>query len=227
MDAGKIRSFTPGVDLRADSGSASQSGRRSDAGEVLAKVAPLLALDSLLTSSDADLHGADAPVLTRQPPNGVVVNLSLPALSADAARQLARTLAPVTDYSHLDPHKPHPERAAMEAPVEAEPVTTAAAAASIAGRDNAQSATSLGARPDLHPHAVQHAAQFLREAVPLQNRGQTPKMPGSDPVDQARAAERLAGLGLAAERFAGTPAQLGKLALGAAMVGALIVVLLL
>jgi hypothetical protein len=193
-------------------------------------VAPLLALDSLLTSSDADLHGADAALITRQPPNGVVVSLSLPALSADAARQLARTLTPVTDYSHLDPHKLQPERSAMEAAVRPEPPTAAAAGASIVNRENQQPATSPGARPDLHPHGAHHAAAAHHVAVSLDvvhNRGQTQKAPGSDPVDQARDAQRLAGLALAAERFAGTPAQLGKLALSAAILGALIVIVLL
>jgi hypothetical protein len=224
MDAARIRSFAPAVDTRAATGTDTQAGR-SDADIVVSKVAPLLALDSMLTQADSAL-GTEVPA-GAHPSGSVVVDLTLPVVSAEAARRLARALADAPDYNHLDPHKPHPERTLADAAqaladeLEAANVQRAAPLVAHAGHDHVFSAaTSPGARPDLHPHGVPQPAHA---AARLTGSGQKHELSA---VAQARDSERLAGLAIAAERYAGTPAQLGRLALGAAMLGALIVVLL-
>jgi hypothetical protein len=228
MDAGKIRSFNPNVGVRADSGTDTHAGRRSDAGTALQKVAPMLALDALLTSADADLK-TEVPAVP-SPRNGIVVDLSLPALSAQAALRAARLAAAATDYSHLDPHK----LAAARSPTGAEPdsgegfgnASAGAAASTLQSLDRGVSQpalpqTSPGVRPDLYPHGLPPAVASTHS---IDTAAQKPAL---SPVSQARDAERLAGLALAPEsRFAGTPAQLGKLLIGAVVVGVLILVLL-
>lgn len=212
MDAGKIRSLISGIDLRADHGLGSQSGHHSDAEIIVSKVATLLALDSLMTRADADSK-ADLPAVPR-PPSDVVVKLSPPALSADPAREFARMAAVVTDYSHLDPHKPHPERQ----PADAAPLLPGESPPSLAGSSREPAlpaATSPGVRPDLHPHGIQHATPLRPRVV---------HKPAVSTATDAHDTERLAGLALAAERVAGTPAKLGSIAVAAAILGALIVV---
>jgi hypothetical protein len=76
-------------------------------------------------------------------------------------------------------------------------------------------------RPDLYPHGLPPAASSSRGIDTATQKAAV------SPVTQARDTERLAGLALAPEaRLAGTPAQLGKLLIGAAIVGVLILVLL-
>ena len=227
MDAGKVRTFIPGVGLRADSGTDTHAGRRSDAGTVVPKVAPLVALDALLTSADADLKN-DVAVALQRPPTGVVVNLSLPALSAEAARQLARAVASTTDYTHLDPHKPLPERSRLDVASEpAEPLKAAAAAVAppldrAVTTPAANTPTSPDVRPDLHLHGAALAAQAAHPRI------DTPaQKPAVSAVSQARDTERLAGLAAPSAPAAFTvPPHFGKMLLGAAILGALIVILL-
>ena len=224
MDAGKVRTLTPSVGLRADSGSDTQSGRRSDAGAVVAKVAPLVALDALLTSADADLKNEVAGIVSR-PPTGVVVNLSLPALGADAARRLARAVASATDYTHLDPHKPHQDRTRLEVTsAPAEPLKTAAGAlaAPPAAQTHATNSSPPELRPESHPHAAALAAHTASPRLEAPS-----EKPAVSAASLARDTERLAGLAAPAERVAlSLPPHFGKMLLGAAMVGALIVILL-
>jgi hypothetical protein len=221
MDTARIRSLVPAVDTRAATGTDTQAGR-SDADIVVSKVAPLLALDSMLTHADAAL-GDEAPAGARPP--GLVVDLALPVVTAEAARQLARALANPPDYTHLDPHKPHPEHTQAEAAQaladELEAVTASPGGIPRAPHDAADPrATSPGVRPDLHPHGLAHASHaHARLGQPLRNAQ-------LNVAAQARDSERLAGLTLAAERYAGTPAKLSSLALAAAMLGAIIVVVL-
>lgn len=222
MDAARIRSFVPAVDTRAATGTDTQAGR-SDADIVVQKVAPLLALHSLLGRTDSGL-GSEAPH-GPPPPSSVVVDLMLPVVTAEAARKLAVALANAPDYSHLDPHKPHPEQtsaaAAQALADELEALTLPPAAAPRAPHEaTASNATSPGARPDLHPHGVQ-------QGHPLGVRDHFREMkPATSALAQARESERLAGLTRTAERYAGTPARLSTLALAAAFLGFVIVVVL-
>jgi hypothetical protein len=207
----KIRSLTSGVDVRADHGHGLLSGRHSDADIIVSKAAPLLALDTLLTHSDADLTGA-MPVGAR-PPTAVVVDLSPPALAptVDAARQLVRALAP--DYNHLDPHKPHPELI----PGDSEPgLPPALESRAVSLRELPYpGSTSPGVRPDLHPHGVQ---------LPVAVRLRSVQKAGVSMAAEAHDNEPLARLELAAERYAGTPVKLSGLSVAAAILGALIVI---
>jgi hypothetical protein len=50
-----------------------------------------------------------------------------------------------------------------------------------------------------------------------------PEKPSISPIAQARDSERLAGLALVAERVAASPTKLSSLIIGAAIVGALVV----
>jgi hypothetical protein len=228
MDAGKIRSLIPNVDVRADSGTDTHAGRRSDAGTVVQKVAPMLALDALLTSADADLKTEVAAV--PPPRSGIVVDLSLPALTAQAALRAAHLAATAIDYSHLDPHKLAAERSRTDArPESGEGFGSPASGAAASGLQSLDRGASQGAlpltspdvRPDLYP-------QGLPPAAAPKHWGDTAAQKAAiSPMTQARDTERLAGLALAPEsRFAGTPAQLSKLLIGAVIVGVLILVLL-
>ena len=224
MDAARIRSFVPAVDTRAATGTDTQAGR-TDADIVVAKVARLLALDSMLTHADT-ARGSGVPAGPR-PPGDVVVDLTLPVVTAEAARQLARALADQPDYNHLDPHKPHPERTlaaaaqALADELEAANPPSAASTTPRAAHEHAPSAaTSPGARPDLHPHGVPQAAH---PSARIAASGQKQEVSA---LAQARESQRLAGLTVAAERYAGTPAKLSTLALAAALLGAVIVVVM-
>ena len=213
--------MAPAVDTRAATGTDTQAGR-SDADIVVQKVAPLLALDSLLGRTSPGVAG-EVPTGS-PPPASVVVDLMLPVVTAEAARKLAVALANSPDYSHLDPHKPHPGHTQAEvAQALAEELEAARESPNPAAPrlpHEAEGTASPGMRPDLHPLAAAHAAQaHARIDGPLQKAE-------LNALNQARDSERLAGLTRAAERYAGTPARLSTLALAAAFLGALIVVVM-
>ena len=233
MDAGRIKSFTPNVNLRADVDQ--QSPRRSDAGAVAAKLAPAaLLLDALNRVDDASVPDALAPghlvPVTR---SGVVVNLSLPLLTAKTELQFARAIV-AADYSHLDPKK---TASALSAPrpgatAPAEPSEPVSSALIVAGASGAQAtdraapssplnSTSPDARPDLHPHAHPLAGLHQQSVAAAE-----PRVAASA-VSQARDTERLAGLAVPPEALApSTDPHLGKLVLGAIALGVLVLVLL-
>lgn len=221
MDAARIRSLAPAVDTRAATGTDTQAGR-SDADIVVQKVAPLLALDTLLGRTDGGLGSEAAP--DARAASSVVVNLMLPVVTADAARKLANALANAPDYSHLDPHKPHPEHtqaaAAQALADELEALNGSSNPAVPRAPHELAGTTSPAMRSDLHPLVLAHAQHASGHiGLPMQRSELSA-------VNQARDSERLAGLNRAAERYAGTPARLSTLALAAAFLGFVIVVVL-
>jgi hypothetical protein len=236
MDAGRIKSFTPNVNLRADAGPEQHSSRRSDAGEIAAKLAPFL-LDAAARSAEA-IAGADLTA-ERLPPiaprSGVVVQLSIPLLTAGKALELARALPNPADYNHLDPRKSaaRPDLGArIEAsPERAEPLTSAsvlvAAGVSAIERNAAppSSSSNLPASPDLRPDLQAH----LNPAVVMhQNQiSAAEQKTAASAVSQARDTERLAGLAVPPEpRVSTTQPHLGKLVIGAIVLAVLVFVLL-
>ena len=161
--------------------------------------------------------------------DGVVVNLSLPALTAAAARQIALSAAGAGDYTHLDPQN-FMDRRTGDAPVglaerirdaAASPVPQSAPTADRAAVQTALPATSPDVRPDLYAHGLALAASQTANV-----NSAAPKLAASA-VAQARDTERLAGLAVQLETRAETRTRhFASLLIAAMIVGALILILL-
>jgi hypothetical protein len=221
MDTARIKSFAPTMDVHAATDP--HAGRRSDAEIVVPKIAALAALDTLLTRADSDPH---ARMPAHPPPqSALVVDLITPAIAANAARLLAQVGAATTDYTHLDPHKPEPERLRAEAAAQSaaeiiEEALKPPPAPATHATDRLLSEplrVSPDVRPDLHPHGIATAAHAAHAAAPAKV---------TSPLDHARDTERLAGFGIRPDAPLGMPPmRLAKLLLAAAVAGALIVLL--